>query len=110
MRIKNTSNHKQEVIYVSIAGVLATCLIAYLIFLVHSITLKAQLVFGTDVLTKHAEQTFNFEKYDALMKEIYPGNSTVLSTYAPASAVKVTPSLAPAATSTTTTPATTSKP
>ncbi len=81
MRLKNVGNHKREVVYISIAAVLALGLLSYLVFLVQSLTAKATIVFGTEGLKAANEQTFNFQKYDALMRQIYPGSTTVLSTY-----------------------------
>jgi hypothetical protein len=81
MRIKKLGTHRQEYLYLAIAALLAVALITYLVFLIRSLSVKATAVFGNDVFNRPDTQTFNFKQYDALMQKLYPGDSTVLSTY-----------------------------
>lgn len=90
----------QEVISMIVASLLALGLILYLILLVRSISQKASLVFGPDELTISEAESLQFKKYDALMEKLYPGSTTVLSTYGIKTPSSTTPIIATTTTST----------
>lgn len=82
MRIKSAGNRTQEILYMSAAILIALALIGYLIYLVRSLSLKGLTVFAPEDRTLLDMEAFQFNRYDELMKSIYPGSTTVLSTYA----------------------------
>jgi ABC-type maltose transport system permease subunit len=108
MKIKNTANRTQEIVYMSIASFLALCLIFYLIYIVRSISQKASIVFGPEELSISDSESLQFDKYDKLMERLYPGSTTVLSTFGVKATTTVivatttvsTSTLAPSATTT----------
>jgi len=103
MRIKKSGSHKREILYMSVAIFFALNLITYFIFLVHGLTQKASIVFGGDIVHGPAGESFNFAKYDEIMKSLYPGSTTVLSGYTAPGATPP-PATTPASSTTTTTP------
>jgi hypothetical protein len=108
MKIKSAGNRTQEIVYMSIASILALCLIVYLIYIVRSISQKASVVFGPDELSSGEAESLQFGKYDKLMERLYPGSTTVLSTFGMKATTTVivatttvsTSTLAPSATTT----------
>jgi hypothetical protein len=82
MKVKTTGSHKKEISFMIAGSVLAISLISYCLYLVASISKKASTVFGEEVLKGAESQSFDFVKYDNLVRKLYPGSTTVLSSYA----------------------------
>lgn len=89
MKIKNLSNQKKEIFFLSGASLLALLLIIYLFTTVSHLVGTSTEVFGAVELPENAILKFDFEKYQKVVSSISSSSNLILPADSPAATTTV---------------------